>query len=49
MEKVYQSSEKSSEEKGKVDAPSRKCAPKVPHNENEELVADTNSPNSLKK
>ena len=49
MEKVYQSFEKSGEEGIGLDDPSRKCAPNVPQKENGELVAETNSPNSLNK
>jgi len=38
MEKVYQSSEKSSEKEVELDDPSRKCDPNVPQNENGELI-----------
>ncbi len=49
MEKVYQPSEKSGEEGAELDKSFQECDPNVPQKENGELVAETNSPNSLKK
>jgi len=49
MEKVYQPSEKSGEEGAELDKSFHECVPNVPHNENGELVVETNSPKVLDK